>query len=190
MSSVAVQTYLTSEEYLDFERKSTIKHEFLRGQIAAMSGASRTHSFITGDIFGELRDQLKGRKCEVHASDMRVRSEATNSYFYPDVVVACLESRYEDNVYDTLLNPTVIIEVLSPSTEAFDRGEKFEHYKKIDSMQEYLLVSQDQINVEQHFRQGGEWRRKSFQNLDEIVSLNSIECILKLNEIYMRTDLV
>ena len=164
MSSNVALTHLTPQEYLKFERKSVINHEFLQGQIIAMSGATRVHSFITGDIFGELRDQLKGRICEVHASDMRVRSHTTESYFYPDVVVACREIRFEDHEYDTLLNPTVIVEVLSPSAEAYGKGEKFEHYKKIESLQEYLLVSQDQILVEQHTRQGDVWSRNLYQN--------------------------
>ncbi len=141
MSSAAARTYLTPQECISFERKATTKHEYLKGQIIAMSGASRAHGFITGDIFGELRDQLKAHKCEVHSSDMRVSIHATNSYFYPDVVVACEEPRFEDNVFDTLLNPRVVIKVHSPSTEMYDRGEKFEFYKQLDSLQEYLLVS-------------------------------------------------
>ena len=190
MSSVAARTYLTPEEYISFERKATTKHEYLKGQIIAMSGASRAHSFITGDIFGELRDQLKGQKCEVHSSDMRVRIQSTNSYFYPDVVVACEEPRFEDNIFDTLLNPRVVIEVLSPSTEVYDRGEKFEFYKQLDSLQEYLLVSQDQVSVEHYIRQETEWVRSEYQESNDVVVLRSIECELRLQDIYSRTELV
>ena len=190
MSSVAAQTYLTPEEYLTFERKATIKHEYLKGQIIAMSGASRAHSFITGDIFGELRDQLKGQKCEVHASDMRVRIHSTNSYFYPDVVVACEEPRFEDNVFDTLLNPRVVIEVLSPSTETYDRGEKFELYQQLTSLQEYILVSQDHVNVEHYNRQETEWPRTEYTELSDVVLLRSIACELHLRDIYTRTKFV
>lgn len=190
MPSAATQTYLTPEEYLSFERKMTTKHEYLKGNIIAMSGASRAHSFITGDIFGELRDQLKRQKCEVHSSDMRVRIHSTNSYFYPDVVVACEEPRFEDNVFDTLLNPRVVIEVLSPSTEAYDRGEKFEFYKQLDSLQEYLLVSQDQVNVEHYIRRETEWLRTEYRELNEVVSLSTIDCELRLRDIYARTELV
>ncbi len=190
MSSAAARTYLTPEEYISFERKATTKHEYLKGQIVAMSGASRAHSFITGDIFGELRDQLKGQKCEVHSSDMRVRIHSTNSYFYPDVVVACEEPRFEDNVFDTLLNPRVVIEVLSPSTEAYDRGEKFEFYKQLDSLQEYLLVSQDKVLVEHYRCQETEWLRREYKELGDVMSLCSIECMLRLQDIYARTELV
>lgn len=190
MASAAVQTYLTPEEYLTFERKAIIKHEYRKGHIVAMSGASRTHSFITGDIFGELREQLKGKKCEVHSSDMRVRILSTNAYFYPDVVVSCEEPSFEDNVYDTLLNPRVIIEVLSPSTEGFDRGEKFEFYKQLLSLQEYLLVAQDQIKVEHFSRHNSEWILTAYCNVAEVVLLSSIDCELQLREVYARTQLV
>ena len=188
MSSAAARTHLTPEEYLSFERKATTKHEYLKGQIIAMSGASRVHSFITGDIFGELRDQLKGHKCEVHSSDMRVRIHSTNTYFYPDVVVACEEPQFEDNIFDTLLNPRVVIEVLSPATEAYDRGEKFEFYQQLDSLQEYLLVSQDQISVEHYRRQNTEWLESEYRELDDVVMLRSIECELRLQDIYARTE--
>ena len=190
MTSAAVQTHLTPEEYLVFERKAIIKHEYRRGHIVAMSGASRAHSFITGDIFGELREQLKGKKCEVHSSDMRVRILSTNAYFYPDVVVSCEEPSFEDNVYDTLLNPRVILEVLSPSTASFDRGEKFEFYKQLLSLQEYLLVAQDQIRVEHFSRHNSEWVITEYCKVGDVVPLTSIECQLHLREVYARTQLV
>ena len=120
MSSIAARTYLTPEEYLAFERKATTKHEYLSGEIVAMSGASFAHNFITGDIFGELRAQLRGGRCKAATSDMRVKVSKMGSYFYPDVVIFCSEPQAEDSRSDTLLNPTVIIEVLSPSTEARD----------------------------------------------------------------------
>lgn len=190
MSSAAARTFLTPEEYISFERKATTKHEYLKGQIIAMSGASRAHSFITGDIFGELREQLKGQKCEVHSSDMRVRIHSTNSYFYPDVVVACEELNFEDNIFDTLLNPRVVIEVLSPSTETYDRDEKFEFYKQLDSLKEYLLVSQDQVKVEHYTRREAEWLRTEYRELDDLVLLSTIDCELRLQDIYARTELV
>ncbi len=189
MPSAAVQTYLTPEEYIAFERKSTTKHEYLKGQIIAMSGASRTHSLITGDIFGELREQLKGQKCEVHASDMRVKISSIHSYFYPDVVVVCDEPKFEDGVFDSLLNPRVVIEVLSPSTESYDKGEKLEFYQQLDSLQECLLVAQKHISVEHYQRQNSGWICKEYCELDDVVSLPSIQCELPLRDIYARTDL-
>ena len=190
MGSAFAQTYLTPEEYLVFERKAIIKHEYRRGHIVAMSGASRAHSFITGDIFGELREQLKGKQCEVHSSDMRVRILSANAYFYPDVVVSCAEPSFEDNVYDTLLNPRVILEVLSPSTESFDRGGKFEFYKQLASLQEYLLVAQDQIKVEHFSRHNSAWILTEYCSVEDVVLLSSIECELHLQEVYTRTQLV
>ena len=124
MASAAAQTYLTPEEYLAFERKATTKHEYLNGHIVAMSGASREHNLITMNIGNQLYNQLMERECETYTSDMRVKIHETASYTYPDVVVVCDEPRFEDDVFDTLLNPTVIVEVLSPSTEAYDRGEE------------------------------------------------------------------
>ena len=188
MSSVAARTYLTPEEYLSFERKATTKHEYVAGEIVAMSGASFAHNFITGDIFGELRAQLRGGKCKAATSDMRVKVSKTGSYFYPDVVVFCGEPQAEDNASDTLLNPTVIIEVLSRSTEARDRGEKFWHYQQLASLQEYILVSQDRVCVEHHLREGAYWLRTEFRRLEDVMSLPSIECALHLRDIYDSVD--
>ena len=188
MSSVAARTYLTPEEYLSFERKATTKHEYLNGQIMAMSGASFAHNFITLDTATQLNIQLMGGKCQVAASDMRVKVTQTNSYFYPDVVVFCGEPISEDNNFDTLLNPTVIIEVLSPSTETYDRGEKFENYKQIESLREYILVSQDKVLVEHYHRQETEWLRREYKELDDMVPLRTIGCELRLQDIYSRTE--
>jgi Uma2 family endonuclease len=189
MSSIAARTYLTPEEYLAFERKATTKHEYLAGEIVAMSGASFAHNFITGDIFGELRAQLQGRRCKAATNDMRVKVSKTGSYFYPDVVVFCGEPQAEDNESDTLLNPTVIIEVLSPSTEARDRGEKFWHYQQLASLQEYVLVSQDRVCVEHYLREGAYWLRTEFRALEDIMPLSSIECKLRLRDIYNSVEM-
>ena len=188
MSSVAAQTHMTPEEYLAFERKATTKNEYLNGQIIAMSGASRVHNLITGNIFNGLYTQLIERECETYASDMRVKAPQTVSYTYSDVVVVCDEPRFEDGVFDTLLNPIVLIEVLSPSTEAYDRGEKFAHYRQIDALQEYVLVSQDRISVEHYLRQGTQWLLTEFRAFEESLSLISIECELPLRNIYRRVE--
>jgi Uma2 family endonuclease len=189
MSSIAARTYLTPQEYLAFERKATTKHEYLAGEIVAMSGASFAHNFITGDIFGELRAQLQGRRCKAATNDMRVKVSKTGSYFYPDVVVFCGEPQAEDNESDTLLNPTVIIGVLSPSTEARDRGEKFWHYQQLASLQEYVLVSQDRVCVEHYLREGAYWLRTEFRALEDIMPLSSIECELRLRDIYNSVEM-
>ena len=188
MSSTAAQTYLTPEEYLAWERKADTKHEYLRGEIIAMSGASRAHSLIVTNISGELYIQLKGGTCEVHTNDMRVRTRPEASYFYPDVVVVCGEPRFEDNVFDTLLNPVVLVEVLSPSTERYDRGEKFDDYQQLTSLREYVLVSQNEVRVELHRRQRAAWQPTEFRSLEDVLSLTSIDCELSLDDIYRRVE--
>ncbi len=188
MSSIAAQTYLTPEEYLAWERKGDTKHEYLRGEIIAMSGASYQHTLITMNISGELYIQLKGTACTVHTNDMRVRTSPEISYFYPDVVVVCDRPRFEDNTFDTLLNPIVLVEVLSPSTQTYDRGEKFKHYQQLTSLREYILVAQDEVGVERYRRQGMEWQPTEFRSLEDVVSLTSIDCELPLDDIYRRVE--
>ena len=186
MSTLPAHTYLTPEEYLAWERKQPYKNEYYDGQIIAMSGASRSHNRITVDITIQLGNQLMDSDCEVFASEMRVRTNPMVSYFYPDLIVVCGEPRFEDDTFDTLLNPILVIEVLSPSTAAFDRGEKFEHYKQLASLQEYILISQDRVRVEHYCRQGTRWLHSTFQSLEDILSLPSIECEVPLHTIYRR----
>ena len=188
MSSAAVQTYLTPEEYLAWERKADTKHEYLSGAIIAMSGASLAHNLIVTNISGELYIQLKVGTCEVYTNDMRIRTHPETSYFYPDIVVICGEPRFEDNVFDTLLNPIVLVEVLSPSTERYDRGEKFDYYQQLTSLQEYILVSQDEVGVERYRRQGTEWQPTEFRSLEDVLSFTSIDCELSLDDIYRRVE--
>ena len=186
MSSAVVQSHLTPEEYLALERKATIKSEYLNGQMYAMSGAIREHNLVCGNIFGELRNQLKKRSCEIYTNDMRVKVSSAGLYTYPDVLVACDEPRFEDDSFDTLLNPTALFEILSPSTEAYDRGAKFGYYRQLDSMQEYTLVSQDCMRVEHYLRQRNQWILTEFSNPEDIVHLTSINCELSLREIYAK----
>jgi Uma2 family endonuclease len=191
MAARAAQTHLTPEEYIALERKAPpdseiIRYEYLNGELIAMSGASRAHNLITGNISGELHNLLKGSGCETYANAMRVSAPVTSSYFYPDVVVVCEEPRFEDDVFDILLNPIILVEVLSPSTEAYDRGEKFSHYRQLPSLQEYVLVAQDKICVERFSRQENNWMLTDFQNLDQRLPLVSVQCELPLHEIYDR----
>ena len=191
MAAQAVQTYLTPKDYIALERKvmsdaETVRSEYINGEIINMPGASFAHNLITNNISGELRARLKGSKYAVFANDMRISIPTAKFYFYPDVGVVCEEPRFEDNVFDTLLNPIVIVEVLSPSTEAFDRGEKFAHYRQVTSLQEYVLVAQDQIRVEHYRRQEKQWIFTDFEKHDEILSLPSVQCELPLQEIYER----
>ena len=185
MASLPAQTLFTPEEYITQERKAFHKSEYLDGQIFAMSGASRAHSLITSNISNRLYNQLVASDCEVHSSDMRVQPSPI-AYFYPNVVVACGESRFEDDVYDTLLNPVVIVEVLSPSTAAYDRGEKFSHYRQLTSLQDYILVSQHRFCVEHYRRQDQHWERIEFCAPEDVMSLISIGCKISLRDIYTR----
>ena len=186
MATVAAQTYFTPEEYIALERKAEYKSEYFDGHIIAMAGASSAHNLITGDIFYGLYPQLIGHGCEIFTSDMRVRPSLGDAYFYPDVVVVCGEPEFEDDTFDTLLNPIVIVEVLSPSTEAYDRGEKFARYKHLTSLQEYLLVSQDKVSVEHHRRHGTQWMLSHYRALEDVLPLPSIGCELPLRDIYAR----
>ena len=182
MSTLAARTYLTPTEYLNMERKAVTKSEYLSGQIIAMSGASNAHNIITMHTANQLYNQLVDEDCLVYASEMRVGVSSPTSYFYPDVTAVCGEPRFEDltknarhslasenrvfgQVFDTLLNPTVVIEVLSPSTAAYDRREKFTRYQQITSLKEYILISQSRMQVEHHLRQENQWHATEFQKL-------------------------
>ena len=180
----AAKTLLTPEEYLLKEREAEFKSEFRDGQIIAMPGASRHHCLISGNIFAELHIQLRDGHCEVYMNDMRVKIPKRGIYTYPDVVVVCDEPLFEDDHFDNLLNPTVIVEVLSPSTEDYDRNEKFSSYQTIESLQEYILVAQDDVHVEQHVRKNGKWDLTIFTSLNDLLQLGSIACQLAIKAIY------
>lgn len=184
MSAVLQQTRYTAEEYLSLERSTSIKSEFHDGQIYAMTGASREHNLISGNIYRELSQQLKNRPCEAYINDMRVKATEARCYHYPDIAVVCGKPEFEDAQVDTLLNPMLLIEVLSPSTEAYDRGGKFAHYRKIPSLREYLLVMQDQPGIERYLRQGEVWILSETLGLEASVALESIDCRLSLREVY------
>jgi Uma2 family endonuclease len=180
-----VKAKLTLEEYLVKERQAETKSEFIDGVMVAMTGASRKHNVIAVNILARLHAQLRQRTCEVYGGDMRVGVEQAELYTYPDVVVVCGDPQFLDLELDTLLNPTVIIEVLSSSTASYDRGEKFHHYRQLSSLQDYLLISQDQIGVEHYSRQGDHtWLLSDIQDPSSVVSLASIDCSLLVGEIY------
>ena len=185
MSSLAQPVY-TVEEYLALEREAEHKSEFVNGQILAMSGASRAHNLIVNNVSREVSLQLKGRPCETYSSDMRVQVNDTGMYAYPDVVVVCGEPHFEDTHPETLTNPTVIVEVLSSSTEAYDRGAKFAHYRRLEALQEYVLIAQDRCSVERFARRGREWLFSEAVALSDTVALTSIDCRLALAEVYDR----
>ena len=189
MASAALKSRLTPEQYLAIERKSEYKSEYLDGVIYAMSGASREHNLISLNLGAEIRQLLKSRKCEVYTGDMRVSVDAAGLYTYPDIAIVCAEPQFLDGEFDTLLNPTVLIEVLSPSTEAYDRGKKFGHYRRIASLREYVLVAQDRVSVERYVRRGQDWVLTEWNSLDESLRLDSIEGEVPLREIYAKVSL-
>ena len=181
-----VQKKWTVEEYLAFERSSEEKHEFYAGEIFAMSGASREHNIIVMNTGASLNLQLAQRPCEVYPSDMRVKVNAIK-YTYPDVSVVCGEPRFADGEFDILLNPTIIIEVLSDSTEDYDRGKKFKHYMGINSLQEYILIAQDEVRVDHYIRQSqGDWLISVSTTLEATLQLPSVNCSLLLADIYRK----
>ena len=183
------EAYYTPEEYITLERKAIpdaeiVRSEYINGKIIGRSSSNLSHNLITGNIVAGLYTRLKNRSCFVFANEMRVSIPAANSYFYPDVGIVCEEPRFEDDVFDILLNPIVVVEVLSPSTEAYDRGDKFAHYRQLQSLQEYILVSQDKVRVDHYARDATQWILTDFQELEQHLPLTSIQCELPLQEIY------
>lgn len=175
------------EEYLALERKAAYKSEYFNGEIFAMSGASEEHNLIVMNIAASLHNQFRGRSCKVYANDMRIKVSPTGLYTYPDVVAVCEDAQLEDANLDTLLNPTVLIEVLSRSTEAYDRGEKAEHYRRLPSLAEYLLISQDKPHLEHYLRQpDNRWLLSEISDWHAVVSLPAIDCTLALAAVYDR----
>lgn len=179
--------FLTPEEYLAIERKADFKSEYYNGEMFAMAGASREHKLIVSSLIRLLGNQLLERDCNVYPSDMRIKIIKTGKYTYPDVAVVCGKELFEDDHKDTLLNPAIIIEVLSDSTEAYDRGKKFENYQHVDSLREYILVSQEPYRIEQYVRQSDRtWTYHEFHAADESVCLTTINCELLLNDVYAK----
>jgi len=185
LMSVQPKTWLRPDEYLAIERAAPQRSEYIDGEMVAMTGVSRAHSLITTNLARELSLQLKRRPCEVHVNDLRVRIPSGRLYTYPDVVVACGEPHFEDDQLDTLLDPVLIAEVLPPSTEAYDRGKKFELYRSIPSLREYVLLAQDEPRAEQFALQpDGRWVFTATAGLDSTLTLAAIGCALPLAEIY------
>lgn len=178
---------LTPEDYLAFERDAHEKHEYYHAEVFAMSGGSPDHSLISSNVNGELRSLLKGKPCRAYESNLRIRIPRTTLYTYPDVSVICGERQFDplDTRQETVTNPALIVEVLSPSTETWDRGGKFRNYQQIDSLREYVLVSSSKPLVETFLRQDdGNWIYHAAAGVEAVVRLNSLGIQLALSEIY------
>ena len=181
------QASYSQKEYLALERAASTRSEYLDGQIHALAGASRRHNLINLYIGAELRAQLRRRPCEVYASDMRVKVPATGLYTYPDVVAVCGEPVFEDAELDTLLNPTLLVEVLSESTADHDRGARFEHYCSVASLREVLFVSQHHVHVVRYERQPDDtWLLSESRAAEGCLLLSSVEAELELSEVYAK----
>lgn len=182
------KTYITPEEYLAIERVSERKSEYRAGEMFNMSGGSLAHNLISVNVVASLHSQLKKRQCKVFPGDLRIKISSSGLYTYPDVSVLCGPAVLDDIQNDTLTNPTVIIEVLSPSTEAYDRGEKFEHYRKLESLAEYVLISQEKRHIEVFSRQpDGRWLLN--ETSQGAARLRSIKCRLSLDDLYDKVEL-
>ena len=181
---------ITPEDYLEFEKSSEFKNEYFDGELFAMTGASLNHNRINFNISGELSYKLKETSCMGFSSDMRVKVEEIEKYTYPDIAVVCGEIELEKKKgLDTLLNPVVIIEILSDSTESYDRGLKFAHYQLIESLQEYILVSQYHCRVEKYKRdKDNSWIYTSINEIKDTLKIESINCELPLAEIYHKVE--
>ena len=183
--STGPNPYVTPEEYLHRERKAEFRSEYFRGETFAMAGASANHNLIVLNAGASLREQFKKKPCRVYPSDLKLRVEATGLYTYPDLSVVCGDPQLESDAGDVLLNPVVLVEVLSDSTEAYDRGKKFEHYRTIPSLMHYVLIAQDRHSID-CFTRGpeGDWRLTSCQGSDGKIELASIDSQLAATEVY------
>lgn len=179
--------WITPEEYLEIERAAEFRHEYYAGQMFLMPGGTLRHAIIIANAAGELRSALKKRPCIVTNSDMRMRVAEDGLYTYPDVSVVWQEPKFADRRTDTLLNPALIVEVLSPSTESRDRGFKFAQYRKLESLTEYALISQDEARVEVfRRRENGEWALAEFVGMDAVARFESVEAAIPLAELYAK----
>lgn len=183
--SAAAQEYMTTEQYFMLQETSESKHEYYRGAIYAMTGGTVRHNLIVANIIAVLHGQLWGTACRVFPSDLRLKVEQTGLYAYPDVSVICEPIYFGDNRQDTVTNPIVLIDVLSPSTENDDRGKKFEHYRTIETLQEYIVVAQDRVHVEHYVRQDKyRWLLVDFFAANQTVHAGSINCTIAVESVY------
>jgi Uma2 family endonuclease len=187
--STQPKTFLTPEQYLEIERKAEYKSEYYEGEMFAMAGAREAHNLVAGNLYASAHRQLRGHPCRTYSNDMRVRVSASGLYTYPDVVVVCDEPRFLDEQRDTLLNPTLVVEVLSPTTEAYDRGRKFEHYRSLESLKEYLLIASARVGAELFARQpSGQWLLTAATRPENAIELQSGACRIALADIYEKVE--
>ncbi|HYY93233.1 MAG TPA: Uma2 family endonuclease [Pyrinomonadaceae bacterium] len=180
--------YISPEEYLSLERRAEFKSEYFDGVVYAMACGSERHNLIAANIIIALGVQLRDRPCRVYPSDLKVRVPNSKRFFYPDVSVVCGETRFADEARDVILNPVLVVEVLSESTEAFDRGKKFSSYQQIESLREYLLVAQDEFVVEHYLRQEDGWLYTKASGPEADLVLPALDCRIALGDIYNKVE--
>jgi len=187
MSSLPKHRY-SAEEYLALDREADYKSEYVGGDIFAMGGASPKHVLIAGNTAGELRNRLRDTNCQVYSADLRIQAELDNVYYYPDVVVVCGRPEYRDSRRDTVSNPLVIVEVLSPSTRNYDRGDKFAHYRRLDSLRDYILIDQEACHVEHFVRREGIWEFSEIDDCQGSLVIPTLDIAIALKEIYAKLE--
>jgi len=182
-------TKVSEEEYLALDRAAEVRSEYLDGEMWAMSGVSLAHARIQLNLYNALQPALREKGCEVLPSDFRVRL-SRRTYVYPDVTIVCGKPLLADEPQDILLNPAAVFEILSPTTEAYDRGAKFQHYLRVDSLKDYILVDQSNTRLE-HYARGsaGAWTFRAYERLDDELKIDAIGVSLPLSRIYDRVEL-
>jgi Uma2 family endonuclease len=186
--STQPKSFLTPEQYLEIERAAGFRSEYWNGEMYAMAGARRAHNLIGVNVTSSLGLQLRSRRCENYANDMRVRT-SSNLYTYPDAIAVCGDPQFLDDREDTLLNPSLIVEVLSPSTERYDRGLKFEQYRTIESLRDYLMLACDRMHAELFTKDtNGKWQLSEWRDPRDIVLIESIDCKLLLADLYDKVE--
>lgn len=188
MATRALHHY-TPDEYLAMERGAPFRSEYRDGRIYGLAGATARHNRIVLNVGSGLLTRFRGGPCATYVNDLRVRIERGNHYVYPDVAALCGEPRFQDDVLDTLMNPSLVVEVLSDTAEAYDRGEKFAEYRRLDSLLEYVLVAQDRVSVERYRRSGDVWTLTAFDAPGDVLELDSVGASLPLAEIYEGVEL-
>jgi Uma2 family endonuclease len=187
--STQANTYLTPEQYLAIERAAEIRHEFVDGGMFAMSGGTMNHALVVSNALFQLMSQLPGGKCRAVANDLRLFSQTHRVFTYPDIVVTCGPPVFLDPRRDTIVDATAIIEVLSPSTKSYDRGDKFAFYRSLPSFADYLLLGQDEVRAEHHARQAdGSWLLREFTSRGDQIKLVSIGCSVNLGSVYENVE--
>ena len=188
---VQTQSWISPEDYLNIERRATYRSEYLNGEMFAMAGATRQHNRISSNLVSEINQYIKSRDCNVYSSDLRVHVPSTGYFTYPDIVITCGKEEFTDVHNDILVNPLVIMEILSDSTASIDRGKKFEQYRELVSLMEYLLIDQATPHIEQYIlHDSQEWRYHDIRGIDEHVTIQAIDCTLSLRDIYHKVDLL